>query len=56
MIGMTELMLDGPLTEQQRDSLETIRSSGTGLLVILKVKEPRAAAPGDTAARADAAG
>jgi len=35
VIGMTELMLDGELTEQQRDSLETIRSSGTGLLVIL---------------------
>jgi signal transduction histidine kinase/ActR/RegA family two-component response regulator len=35
VIGMTELMLDGELTEGQRDSLETIRSSGTGLLVIL---------------------
>jgi signal transduction histidine kinase/ActR/RegA family two-component response regulator len=35
VIGMTELMLDGELTEQQRDSLETIRNSGTGLLVIL---------------------
>jgi len=35
VIGMTELMLDGELTDQQRDGLETIRSSGTGLLVIL---------------------
>lgn len=35
VIGMTDLMLEGELTEQQRDGLETIRSSGTGLLVIL---------------------
>lgn len=35
VIGMTELMLEGELSEQQRDGLETIRSSGTGLLVIL---------------------
>ena len=35
VIGMTELMLDSDLSEQHRDSLETIRSSGTGLLVIL---------------------
>lgn len=35
VIGMTDLMLDGDLSEQQRDSLETIRSSGTSLLVIL---------------------
>lgn len=35
VIGMTELMLDGELSEPHRDSLETIRSSGNGLLVIL---------------------
>jgi len=35
VIGMTELMLDTELSDQHRDSLETIRSSGTGLLVIL---------------------
>ena len=35
VIGMTDLMLEGELNEQQRDGLETIRSSGTGLLVIL---------------------
>lgn len=35
VIGMTELMLDGELSDQHRDSLETIRSSGNGLLVIL---------------------
>ncbi len=35
VIGMTDLMLEGELSEQQRDGLETIRSSGTGLLVIL---------------------
>ena len=35
VIGMTELMLDADLNEQQRDGLETIRSSGNSLLVIL---------------------
>ncbi len=35
VIGMTELMLDSDLSEQHRDSLETIRSSGNALLVIL---------------------
>ena len=35
VIGMTELMLESSLTEQQRDGLETIRTSGNGLLVIL---------------------
>ncbi len=35
VIGMTELMLDTQLTEQQRDGLETIRNSGNSLLVIL---------------------
>jgi signal transduction histidine kinase/ActR/RegA family two-component response regulator len=35
VIGMTELLLDTNLTEHQRDGLETIRTSGNGLLVIL---------------------
>ncbi|HEU5081166.1 MAG TPA: ATP-binding protein [Opitutaceae bacterium] len=35
VIGMTELLLDTSLSAQQRDGLETIRSSGNGLLVIL---------------------
>ena len=35
VIGMTDLLLESGLTEQQRDGLETIRSSGNGLLVIL---------------------
>jgi signal transduction histidine kinase/CheY-like chemotaxis protein len=35
VIGMTELMLDAPLSDQQRDGLETIRNSGNSLLVIL---------------------
>jgi signal transduction histidine kinase/ActR/RegA family two-component response regulator len=35
VIGMTELMLDAPLSDAQRDGLETIRSSGHSLLVIL---------------------
>jgi signal transduction histidine kinase/ActR/RegA family two-component response regulator len=35
VIGMTELLLETGLTEQQRDGLETIRMSGNGLLVIL---------------------
>lgn len=35
VIGMTELLLETPLSEQQRDGLDTIRTSGNGLLVIL---------------------
>ena len=35
VIGMTELLLDTPLTEHQREGLDTIRTSGNGLLVIL---------------------
>jgi signal transduction histidine kinase/ActR/RegA family two-component response regulator len=35
VIGMTDLLLEAPLTDQQRDGLETIRTSGNGLLVIL---------------------
>lgn len=35
VIGMTELLLESPLTAEQRDGLETIRSSGNTLLVIL---------------------
>ncbi len=35
VIGMTDLMLDHVQNEQQRDGLETIRSSGNSLLVIL---------------------
>jgi signal transduction histidine kinase/ActR/RegA family two-component response regulator len=35
VIGMTELMLDAPLSDAQRDGLETIRNSGNSLLVIL---------------------
>jgi CheY-like chemotaxis protein len=35
VIGMTELMLDSPLSDQQRDGLETIRTSGNSLLIIL---------------------
>jgi signal transduction histidine kinase/ActR/RegA family two-component response regulator len=35
VIGMTELLLESELTDQQRDGLETIRNSGNGLLVIL---------------------
>lgn len=35
VIGMTELLFDTGLNEQQRDGLDTIRSSGNGLLVIL---------------------
>ncbi|MFT3870277.1 MAG: ATP-binding protein [Nibricoccus sp.] len=35
VIGMTDLMLENAQTEQQRDGLETIRSSGNSLLVIL---------------------
>jgi two-component system, sensor histidine kinase and response regulator len=35
VIGMTDLLLETPMTENQRDGLETIRTSGNGLLVIL---------------------
>ena len=35
VIGMTDLMLENAQTDQQRDGLETIRSSGNSLLVIL---------------------
>ena len=35
VIGMTDLMLENVQNEQQRDGLETIRSSGNSLLVIL---------------------
>ncbi len=35
VIGMTHLMLDTPLDAMQRDYLETIRSSGQALLIIL---------------------
>jgi signal transduction histidine kinase/ActR/RegA family two-component response regulator len=35
VIGMTELLLETPLSDQQRDGLDTIRTSGNGLLVIL---------------------
>jgi signal transduction histidine kinase/ActR/RegA family two-component response regulator len=35
VIGMTELLLESAQTDQQRDGLETIRTSGNGLLVIL---------------------
>lgn len=35
VIGMTELLLETSLTEQQREGLETIRTSGNSLLVIL---------------------
>src|SRR5581483_4092467 len=35
VIGMTELLLETSLNDQQRDGLDTIRNSGNGLLVIL---------------------
>ncbi|MBI2897937.1 MAG: hypothetical protein HYY06_30540 [Deltaproteobacteria bacterium] len=35
IIGMTSLMLDGPLGPQQRELVETIRSSGDALLTII---------------------
>jgi|GEM_PF-2477441 len=35
VIGMTELLLETALSDQQRDGLDTIRMSGNGLLVIL---------------------
>jgi PAS domain S-box-containing protein len=36
IIGMTRLLLDTPLTPEQRSHLETLRSSAEGLLTILK--------------------
>ncbi len=35
VIGMTELMMDGPLAPGQRSQLDTIRSSGQALLAII---------------------
>ena len=35
VIGMTDLMLDGSLNDQQRDYAETVRESATGLLTVL---------------------
>ena len=35
IIGMTELVLDSPLTRDQRESLETVRASAESLLAIL---------------------
>ena len=35
VIGMTELLLDEPLTPEQRDNLETIRINGDALLTII---------------------
>lgn len=35
IIGMTSLLLDGPLSDEERDSLETIRSNGDALLSII---------------------
>jgi signal transduction histidine kinase/CheY-like chemotaxis protein len=35
VIGMTSFMLDTPLTREQRDCVETIRTSGDGLLGII---------------------
>ena len=35
VLGMTELLLETPLTEEQRDLADTVRSSGEALLTIL---------------------
>jgi signal transduction histidine kinase/CheY-like chemotaxis protein/HPt (histidine-containing phosphotransfer) domain-containing protein len=35
ILGMTDLMLDTPLTKEQRDGLETVKSSGNSLLTII---------------------
>ena len=35
VIGMTDLLLDGSLNDQQRDYAETVRESATGLLTVL---------------------
>jgi two-component system, sensor histidine kinase and response regulator len=35
VLGLTELLLETPLNEQQRSFLETVRSSGEGLLTII---------------------
>ncbi len=35
VIGMTALLMETPLTEEQRDYVETIRQSGDGLLTII---------------------
>ncbi len=35
VIGMTDLLLETPLTDEQRDMLQTLRGSGQGLLAII---------------------